>query len=140
MAWFTEQIFADFLNRWGDHKVVSQALMEILDDNAVMHFGTQIDNGKESIIRHLEEIAVAISSDMGFRAKPVIIVEDDLQNKLSLKAVALHSKLEDYVSWFFMLKGNANFKIESITATQGIGYSYYFDIYQEGNYNYDDLS
>ncbi len=141
MAWYTEQIFADFLNRLENHSDVKNVLIHILDNDVKLTLGTSKYVGIDDVVKFLEETSVAISSESGFKAKPVIITDTDdseynLNFKSSYKAVALHSKLEDYISWFFMLKCNEKRKIEKIQATRGNGYAYYFDLYDEGNYEY----
>ena len=141
MAWCTEQIFADFLNRFEEHTTVKDTLISILDDNVELTLGTLKFEGINEVIKYLEEASIAIHSESGFKAKPVIIIDtNDTQFGLnegnSYKAVALHSKLEDYISWFFMLKCNESWRIERIIASRGEGYSYYFDLYEEGNYDY----
>lgn len=143
MAWYTEQIFSDFLNRSKEHEKVKNTLRKIFDDNVKLSIGNSIYMGIGDVVNYLEEVSHAIHNENGFIAKPVIITETedkefDLKMDCLYKAVALHSKLEDYISWFFMLKCNDNWKIETIKASRGNGYRYYFDMYEEGNYDYEE--
>ncbi len=139
MAWFTEQIISDFLNRCEDHNIATEVLRDTLADDIVVKLGTQKYVGKENAIKYLEEVSAAISSEHGFFALPVIIVgvNDPINNLIEdkeYKAVALHSKLEEYISWYLFIKGNENFQINSITATRGAGYQYYKDYYVKQEY------
>ena len=139
MAWFTEQYLADFLNKCEDFSILKKEISEIMSDDVIMHYGTMKYCSKAEVIGFLEEIASAISSESGFYAMPVIICDiEDLEQDIHLntlrKAVALHSQLEEYISWFFMIKCNENFEITRIDATQGVGYKYYEDIYNPQKY------
>ena len=67
-----------------------------------MEYGSADSEGAEKVLEFLEDTSSAISSDEGFTARPVIINEKDE----SRKAVAVCSKLEDYVSWYFVLAMN----------------------------------
>ena len=54
------------------------------------------------------------------------------------KAVALFSKLEDYISWLFRICSSIEtWKIVSIIAERPDGYDMYYDSYIEGNYDDD---
>ncbi len=139
MAWFTEQIISDFLNRCEDHSIATEVLRDTFADDIVMTFGTQKYVGKDNVIKNLEEKSVAISSDCGFFALPVIIVGvndpiNGLTEDKEYKAVALHSKLEEYISWYLFIKGNEKFQIQSISASRGMGYQYYEDYYVKQEY------
>lgn len=141
MAWYTHQILADYLNRVEDHTVIGAALDSILADNVVLTYGIQTYEGKASVIQFFEETSKAISSEFGFRATPVIIYdtadpEYNFAASNRYSAIALQSKLEAYVSWYFLLISNKEFLIEKICGTRGTGYSFYPDIYTEGNFDY----
>ena len=143
MAWYTHQILADYLNRVEDHTAVKAALDSILADDVVLTYGTQTFQGKPSVMQFFEETSRAISSDFGFRATPIIICdtedpEYDFVANNRYTAIALLSKLEEYVSWYFLLRGNKDFLIDRIYGTRGIGYSFYYDIYTEGDFNYSE--
>ena len=139
MAWFTEQILADFLNKCEDFEVVKNELTNILADDVVLYFGTREYRSKSAVIDFFEETANAISSEFGFYAIPVIICDtEDSEHGIHTTdkrtAVALHSKLEEYISWFFMIKCNDACQINRIDATQGLGYQYYNDYYVKQEY------
>ena len=139
MAWFTEQILADFLNKCEDFQIVKNELSEIMADEVVLHYGTREYTSKIAVIDFFEEVANGISSEFGFYAVPVIICNtEDSEYGIHVtdkrKAVALHSKLEEYISWFFMIKCNDAFQINRIDATQGLGYQYYNDYYVKQEY------
>ena len=141
MAWYTHQILADYLNRIENHTAVTAALDSILADNVVLTYGTQTFQGKASVMQFFEETSRVISSDFGFRATPIIICDTEdpeysftADNRYA--AIALLSKPEDYVSWYFLLRSNKDFLIDKIYGTRGIGYSFYPDIYTEGNFDY----
>ena len=139
MAWFTEQILADFLNKCEDFEVVKNELSNILADDVVLYFGTREYRSKSAVIDFFEGTANAISTEFGFYAVPVIICDTEdskygIHTQDRRKAVALHSKLEEYISWFFMIKCNDDFKINRIDATQGLGYQYYNDYYVKQEY------
>ena len=145
MAWYTYQILADYLNRVEDHTAVKAALDSILADNVVLTYGTQTFQGKSSVMQFCEETSNAISSDFGFRATPVIICDTEdpecsftADNRYT--AIALLSKLEEYVSWYFLLRGNKDFLIDKIYGTRGIGYSFYPDVYTEGSFDYSEYA
>ena len=145
MAWYTHQIMADYLNRAADHIVVGKAFADILADDVVLTYGTQTYCGKASVIHFFEETSEAIASEFGFKATPVIIcdTEDPEFNFTSndrYTAVALLSKLETYVSWFFLLRSNEEFLVTRIYSTRGMEYSFYPDLYAEGNYDYSKFS
>lgn len=139
MAWYTEQLLADYLNLAEDHKVLEAAIKQILSSSIELKYGTQKFNGKEAVIRFLDETANAISASFGFRAMPVIIVNSEdskyrLTADMQRKAVALSSKLEAYISWFFFIHCDDNSLIDKIEGTQDIGYQYYYDLYEQGHY------
>ena len=141
MAWYTHQILADFLNRVEDHTAIGAALDSILADNVVMTYGSQTYKGKASVMQFLEETSKAISSEFGFRATPVIIYDtEDPVYQFSAgnhyPAIALLSKPETYISWYFLLRSSEEFLVEKIYGTRGNGYSFYPDIYTEGNFDY----
>ena len=96
-------------------------------------------------MQFFEETSKAISSDFGFRATPIIIcdTEDPEYNFSSdnrYTAIALLSKLEEYVSWYFLLRGNKDLLIDKIYGTRGIGYSFYPDVYNEGDFDYSEYA
>ena len=106
MAWYTHQILADYLNRIENHTLIGKVLDDILAEDVVLTYGTQTYSGKAAVLGFFEDTSHAISSEFGFRATPVIICNtDDPEYNLSSDklhtAVALLSKLETYVSWFF---------------------------------------
>ena len=141
MAWYTHQILADYLNRIENHTLIGKVLDEILAEDVVLTYGTQTYSGKAAVLVFFEDTSHAISSEFGFRATPVIICNtDDPEYNLSSDklhtAVALLSKLETYVSWYFLLRGNEEFLINRIYGTRGEGYSFYPDVYSEGNFDY----
>ena len=114
MAWYTHQILADYLNRIENHTAVTAALDSILADNVVLTYGTQTFQGKSSVMQFCEETSNAISSDFGFRATPVIICDTEdpeysftADNRYT--AIALLSKLEEYVSWYFFASWQQGF-------------------------------
>ena len=135
MAWYTEQIFADFLNQNNNHLGARKALMSVLDDHVVLEYGRSTYEGVNDVVDFLEQTRTAISSDQGFTAKPLITKDAEGNRK---KAVALFSKLEDYISWLFRIKGNPKTGyIVSIKAERPDGYDLYYDFYIEGNYDDD---
>ena len=141
MAWYTHQILADYLNRVEDHTAVRKALDSVLADNVVLTYGTQTYKGKGSVIQFFEETSNAISSEFGFYATPVIICDtEDPEYEFTANnrytAIALLSKLETYVSWYFLLRSNEEFLVERIYGTRGNGYSFYPDIYTAANFDY----
>ena len=141
MAWYTHQILADYLNRIENHTLIGKVLDDILAEDVVLTYGTQTYSGKAAVLGFFEDTSHAISSEFGFRATPVIICNtDDPEYNLSSDklhtAVALLSKLETYVSWYFLLRGNEEFLINRIYGTRGEGYSFYPDVYSEGNFDY----
>ena len=144
MAWYTHQIIADYLNRTEDHIVIGKALEGILSENVVLTYGTQTYCGKAAVIQFFEDTSKAIASEFGFRATPVIIcdTEDSEFNLASgnrYTAIALLSKLETYVSWYFLLRSNEEFLVNRIYGTRGMGYSFYPDTYTEGNFDYSEF-
>ena len=133
MAWFTEQIFSDFLNQNNNHRGATKALLSIMEEDVVLHYGTSTYRGSKEVIDFLEQTHIAISSDQGFTAKPVI-TEDAKGNRK--KAVALFSKLETHVSWLFRIRGSMEtWKINNIDAEKADGYELYYDKYSEGDYD-----
>ena len=133
MAWYTEQIFADFLNQNNNHIGAKNALLSILDDNVILNFGSSTYRGSKEVLEFLEQTYNAISSDQGFTAKPIFTIDAEGNRK---KAVALFSKLEEYISWLFRIRGNIEtWKIDSIEAERPDGYDMYHDSYTEGNYD-----
>lgn len=143
MAWFTEQLLADFLNKCEVFSLLKKQFSDILSEDVVLYYGASIYEGREKVLDFFEGTANAISSEFGFCAAPVIIcnTEDAEYNMVAdkkYKAVALFSKLEEYVSWFFMIKCNENFMINVIRATQGMGYKYYNDLYKKGEYKHEE--
>ena len=52
MAWCTEQIFADFLNRFEEHTTVKDTLISILDDNVELTLGTLKFEGINEVIKY----------------------------------------------------------------------------------------
>lgn len=141
MARYTYQILADFLNRIEDHRTVSQAFSTILSEDVVLYFGTSEYIGKNAVIEFLENSSKAMASEYGFDAVPVIIYDTEDASLNFTKdrrhsALALYSKLEDYISWFLIVRCDQNFLINRIYSTRGQGYSIYKDYYVKGNYNY----
>ena len=49
MAWFTEQILADFLNKCEDFEVVKNELSNILADDVVLYFGKREYRSKSAV-------------------------------------------------------------------------------------------
>ena len=135
MAWYTEQIFADFLNQNNNHVGATKALTLILSDDVVLNYGTSTYRGSIEVVAFLEEIHQVISSDQGFTAKPVITEDKSGKRK---KAVGLFSKLEVYVSWLFRIYASGDtWQITNIDAERPDGYELYYDLYVEGNYDDD---
>lgn len=133
--WRPEKVFVDYLNRYGNHKSVENALCSILDKNTVMEYGSAHYEGAEKVLEFLEGTSNAISSDEGFIARPVIINERDKR----IKAVALCSKLEDYVSWyFFLFMNDETGKVRRISGKRGQGYTHIIDHYEERGFAYED--
>lgn len=136
MAWITEQALADYLNWYPDRNENEQLLRSLLDDEIVFTMGTSSYKGIEAVMKEFSNISDAISSEYGFVARPVIAKESLVDNPEQFtrrKAIALCSKLEDYISWLFFLKGNPeNFKIISISAIMGSKYQHplYYDLYE----------
>ena len=138
-----QQIFADFLNLADNHSKVKKAFEQILSDDIILSFNEDIYKGKSEVIQHLEKTSEAISKDFGFRAVPIIICDTNdpefgFTKDNLYTAVALLSKLETYVSWYFLLRCDENFLINKIIATRGKGYSFYHDIYSEGDFDYSE--
>ena len=105
MAWVTEQILADCLNKCEDFSILKKQFLEIMADEIVLYHGTSTYVGKVNVLEFFERTSDAISSEVGFIAAPVIISDtEDLPNGIVAekiyKAVALFSKLEEYASWF----------------------------------------
>ena len=136
MAWITEQALADYLNWYPDRTENEQLLRSLLDDDITFTMGTRRYVGIEAVMKEFSNMSDAISSEYGFVAKPVIAKEslsDDPEQFVRKKAVALCSKLEDYISWLFFIKGNPeNFKIVDIRAIMGTEYHHplYYDLYE----------
>ena len=143
MAWFTEQILADFLNKCEDFEVVKNELSNILADDVVLYYGTNEYCSNSAVIDFFEGTANAISSEFGFHAIPVIICDTEdseygIHTTDKRKAVALHSRLEEYISWFFMIKCNNEFLINRIDSSRGVGYQYYNDYYVKQEYTAEE--
>ncbi len=135
MAWYTEQVFADFLNQNNNHVGATKALSSILSDDVVLNYGTSTYRGNIEVVAFLEQVHQAISSDQGFTAKPIFT--EDKRGKRK-KAVGLFSKLEVYVSWLFRICASVDtWKITNIDAERPDGYELYYDAYVEGNYDDD---
>ncbi|MBQ0038366.1 MAG: hypothetical protein KBS74_06825 [Clostridiales bacterium] len=138
MARFQEQAFADFLNCNENRDVICEKLLETFSDNVFMEYGTQVYSGKDKIIEFMDDTHKAISQDFGFTALPVIIVETDdpaygISPEMRRCAIALKSKLEEYISWYFILYcDRSNGMITSIKATRGENYQFYYDLYDQG--------
>lgn len=144
MAWYTHQIMADFLNRTQSHIVIGKALDGILAEDVVLVYGSQNYQEKSAVIQFFEETSKAIASEFGFRATPVVICdtedpEFDFTSDNLYTAVALLSKLEAYVSWYFLLRSNEEFLVNRIYGTRGVGYSFYPDTYIEGTFDYSEF-
>lgn len=145
MAWYTHQILADFLNRTENHDKIGKALDSILSDDIVLTYGTQTFCGKAAVIQFFEETSKAIASKSGFSAVPIIICDtEDPEHNITADnnytAIALISKLEEYVSWFFLLRSNDEFLLNRIYGTQGIGYAYYRNMYSESDFDYSEYT
>lgn len=141
MALFTYQILADFLNRIEDHNIVSQTFSDVLSEDVVLHFGDSEYIGKNAVIEFLEKTSKAMASEYGFDAVPVIICDTEDASLNFTKdgrytALALYSKLEEYISWFLIVRCDQKFLINRIYSTRGQGYSIYKDYYVKGNYDY----
>lgn len=133
MAWYTEQIFSDFLNCNNNHAGATKALISILDDNVILNFGHHAYCGVADVLDFLEKTHCAISTDEGFTAHPVIFKDSTGDRK---KAVALFSKLEPYVSWLFRIRGSIeNWKITNIDSERPDNYELFYDIYEEADYD-----
>ncbi|MBQ7523282.1 MAG: hypothetical protein IJT07_02030 [Oscillospiraceae bacterium] len=68
MAWYTEQIFADFLNQNNNHTGARKALLSILEDDVILHYGRSSYCGSKEVMEFLDQVYHAISSDQGFTA------------------------------------------------------------------------
>ena len=107
-----------------------------------MEFGTQVIKGIDGILDDFEKTSKAISSEFGFIAKPIIIVQTEdpelgITEDQEIRAFALFSKLEDYISWFYVFETDSDtHKLTHIKSTHGIGYSYYETRYAENNNKY----
>ncbi len=133
MAWYTEQIFADFLNLNNNHVGAAKALSSIMDDNITLKMGSSVYQGSKDVLEYLEQTFRAISSERGFTAKPVITIDSEGNRK---NAVALFSKLEDYISWLFRIRSSIEtWRIVSIVAERPDDYDLYYDLYTEGDYD-----
>ena len=94
-----------------------------------------VRKGSKDVLEYLEQVFDANSSEQGFTAKPIFTVDSEGNRK---KAVALFSKLEDYISWLFRICSSIEtWKIVSIIAERPDGYDMYYDSYIEGNYDDD---
>ena len=137
-----EQIICDFLNRYDDHERAKEALVCILDKNIIMEFGTQVIKGINGILDDFENTSKAISSEFGFIAKPVIIVQTEdpelgITEDQEIRAFALFSKLEEYISWFYLFEIDPEtHKIVHIKSSRGMGYSYYETRYVDKDSKY----
>lgn len=142
MAVFLQQVITVFLNRKHNHETMCNVLRSILDDNTAFDFGTQHEKGAEAIIDFFENTSKAIASDMGFVAKPVIICQTNdpkygITENQKVAAVALFSKLEDYISWFFIFRMNPETsKLLYIKGIRGMGYGFYEDYYNENTWDF----
>ena len=135
MAWYTEQIFADFLNQNNNHAGAAKALLSILDEDVFLKIGSSKYQGSKDVLEYLEQVFDANSSEQGFTAKPIFTVDSEGNRK---KAVALFSKLEDYISWLFRIYSSIEtWKIVSIIAERPDSYEMYYDSYIEGDYDDD---
>ena len=138
MAWITEQALADYLNWYPDHMENGQRLRALLDDDVVFTMGTQRYEGVDAVMREFSAMSDAISIETGFIARPVIGKEINAENPSQFvrrKAVALCSKVEEYISWLFFIEGNGNnedVKILKINAVMGSLYehSLYYEQYE----------
>ena len=138
-----QQIFADFLNLTDNHSKVKKAFEQILSDDVILSFGNRIYKGKSEVIQNLDETSEAISKDSGFRAVPIVICDTNdpefgFTKNNRYTSIALLSKLETYVSWYFLLRCDEKLLINKIIATRGKGYSFYNDIYSEGDFDYSE--
>lgn len=138
MAWITEQVLADYLNWYPDRMENGQRLRALLDDDVVFTMGTQRYEGVDTVMREFSTMSDAISIKTGFIARPVIGKEMNAENPSQFvrrKAVALCSKVEEYISWLFFIEGNGNnedLRILKIKAVMGSRYehSLYYDQYE----------
>ncbi len=131
-----ERILADYLNRADDHDMVKTVLCSILDCDIELGYGTQHYKGMEKVLEFLETTSLAISTDTGFKARPVFI---SIAGEMK-KAVALCSKLEEYVSWYFFLDLNVETgKIEMIRGKRGQEFTHSIDFFEERDIDYSDL-
>lgn len=145
MAGFVQQVLTDFLNRNDrDHALMSRVFRSILSDETVFEYGTSRYKGVEGIFDFFENTSKAISSDEGFTAKPVIIHKTndpkyDITEDQRRVSVALCSKLEEYISWFFIFKMDIETrKLIYIKGTQGMGYRYYYDYYSQDTWDFSE--
>ena len=136
MAWITEQALADYLNWYPDRSENEELLRSLFDEEVVFTMGTSCYKGIDAVMKELSTISDAISSEYGFVARPVIAKEsisDDPEQFVRIKAIALCSTLEDYISWLFFVKCNPeSFKIIDIHAIMGSKYQHplYYDLYE----------
>ena len=136
MATILEQALADYLNWYPDRIENEQLLRSLMVDKVEFTMGTGQYTGIDSVMKKLGETSDAIASDYGFVARPVIAKEFDSENPEQFacrKAVALFSKLEEYISWIYFIEINPdNFKIANLRAIMGSKYQHplYYDLYE----------
>ena len=132
-----EKAFADYMNRIGARDIVTLVFGSLLDEKAVLEYGTQRVEGADSVLEYLEDLSCAISSEAGFRAQPVFISKS---RELSFnnnpadkeKAVAMISKLEKQTACYFVLKRNGREgRIGEIRGVNVAGYQDLIDYYGE---------
>lgn len=134
MAWITEEAFADFLNKYPPISDREKLLRSLLDEHIVFTMGTRRIVGVDNVMKELSGAADAIDGEFGFVARPVITEEPSADTGIVChrKAVVLLSKVEDFISWYFFLKGDGTTgMITNIHSIPGSQYRHpsYWDIY-----------
>lgn len=106
MAWITEQALADYLNWYPNRNENEELLRSLLAEDVTFTMGTRCYHGIDAVMNEFSNMSDAISSDYGFVARPVIAKEmlsDNPDQFIRRKAIALCSKLEEYISWLFFI-------------------------------------
>ena len=136
MAFISEQALADYLNWYPEREENERLLRSLMDDKIVLTQGTSSYVGIDAVMKFLSGASDAIASDYGFVARPVIakeFISDSAEQFIRKKAVALFSKLEEYISWVYFIDVNPeNFKIANLRAIMGSKYLHplYYDSYE----------
>ena len=136
MAWITEQALADYLNWYPNRNENEELLHSLLAEDVTFTMGTRCYRGIDAVMNEFSNMSDAISSDYGFVARPVIAKEmlsDNPDQFIRRKAIALCSKLEEYISWLFFIKVDPDsYKIIDIYAIMGSKYQHplYYDLYE----------